>query len=332
MGTTVAPTTTTTTAAPTTTTAAPCLDAGGAAANCEPNRQAGKCATVGPKLCQKTCGLCVDPTTPKATAAPTTPTTTAAPTTTSTRVVDWNRVCSQAYVQNLYNASQVVKKTKRRLLASTAPVYSNVRSTVPAGGVAGTVLRKIMPEDLWEVQLKGGERALVKPEDMIAMTTTTTVPAATTTTTTTTTAGSSWIPLLLVALVLCIVCILAVVCCLNNQPAEKKKPKKRALQPEPVVEAPAPAPKVVQAQWLTAPILSVSAPPPVTTHVVQPVMQQPSQVIQYAAPAVQYATAPQQVYASPPAASMVLQQPVATYPAGGSMVGTEPVAGGRHFG
>merc|ERR1711957_418688 len=113
---------------------------------------------------------------------------------------------------------------------------------------------------------------------------------------------------------------------------QRKKPKKRALVPEPIVEAPAPAPSVVQAQWLTAPILSVSAPPPVTTHVVQPMMQQPSQVIQYAAPAVQYAAAPQQVYASPPAASMVLQQPVATYPAGGSMVATEPVAGGRHFG
>jgi hypothetical protein len=248
----------------------------------------------------------------------------------------------------MYNASQVVVK-KRRLLASTAPVYANVRSTVPAGGVAGTVLRKIMPENLWEVQLKKGERALVKPEDMISMTTTSTAAAAGAVAVTVAgvtaaptdapaAGGSSIIPLLLVGLGICILIILAVVCCLNNQKPEKKKPKKnRALAPVEVVAAPAPAPQMVQApQWLTAPVLSVSAPPPVTTHVVQPIMQQPSQVIQYAAPTVQpsqviqYA-APMQ-YASPQAASMVLQQPAAAYPAGGSMVATEPVAGGRHFG
>jgi len=199
--------------------------------------------------------------------------------------------------------------------------------TVPPGGIQATVTRVIKPDNLLEVTLPGGERAVVKPEDMTAVPTTTTVVAVVAAITTPAPSGGSWIPLLLVGLAICILCILAVVCCLNQKPEKKKKPKKRALKLEPeIVEAPAPAPVQAVPQWLTAPILSVSAAPPVTTHVVQPVMQQQPQIIQYAAPA-QYASAPAVQYAAPQAASMVLQPQAYS----GSMVATEPVAG-RHFG
>lgn len=211
-----------------------------------------------------------------------------------------------------------VKKSRR--LGAT-PWVNDLKSVTDANGLPGKVVQKLMPENLLDVLLKNGERVLAKPEDLIKMTTTTTVPI---TTTTTTTAGSSFIPWLLAALGVIILAILGLVCFLNNQKPERKKKKKtRALQPEPqVVEAPAPPQPVATPQWLTAPVLQMSAP--VTTHVVTPVqMAQPS-VIQYAAP-IQYATptyAAPATYAAPQSASMVVA---------GSMVATEPMVP-RHFG